>query len=265
MAGANVGQPCTWRRSPGFEPRAGESTGDPRTVGLVSVQDLAEELRNKWMASVAGWIQSEIRAMHTNRYVWRTVQEIIDANDALPEDSYWWHFMFETYAVCQAVAVRRQTDTKGDVITIAKLVSDVGRPEHAGSLTRDYFLTRFMPGPKEKITWANGYWDQSFAGRTGDHLDPAVAAADLETMRLAAAQVKAFVDKHLAHIDTQPVAGAALAMTEIDRGIDVLGVMFRKYFSLFWGFSEPTLVPPIQGDWQAVFRLPWLARAANGE
>jgi hypothetical protein len=222
-------------------------------------RDTAERLRDKWMGAVNGWIQSEIRAMHTNRHIWRTVQEIIDDNDALPKDSYWWHFMFETYAVCQAVAVRRQADTRGEVVTIAKLVSDVGRPEHVRLITRDYFLTRFMPGTPEKLERANRYWDQNFGGESREYLDPDVGATDLETMRQAAANVKSFVDKHLAHIDTEPVPGAALAMTEVDAAIDVLGEMFTKYFSLFWGFSEPTLVPPIQGDWQAVFRVPWLA------
>jgi hypothetical protein len=50
--------------------------------------------------------------MHLQRDAYRKVSEMLTANaDDLP-DSYWWEFMRDTHATTQAVAVRRQADTR---------------------------------------------------------------------------------------------------------------------------------------------------------
>ena len=52
------------------------------------------------------------------------MSKIIEGNRELP-DSYWWQFMFDTYAVTQAVAVRRQADLHKDVASLGVVPGDV--------------------------------------------------------------------------------------------------------------------------------------------
>jgi hypothetical protein len=41
--------------------------------------------------------------------------------------------------------------------------------------------------------------------------------------------------------------------------LDLIGKLHRRYYSLFTAASLAQLTPEIQGDWKAVFRVPWEA------
>ena len=92
--------------------------------------------------------------MHLHRRVWIELRSILESNNALPP-SYWWTFMADTYAVTQAVAVRRQVDNRKHVISLARLLIDIRG--HSTLLSRRYFLSRFDPGDADKLAWAESY------------------------------------------------------------------------------------------------------------
>lgn len=77
-----------------------------------------------WTARVDGAIKTEVLRMHHHLSAWERVSTLIADNPDLP-DSYWWEFMFETYASTQASAVRRQADSRRDVNSLMRLIMDV--------------------------------------------------------------------------------------------------------------------------------------------
>ena len=98
---------------------------------------------------------------------------------------------------------------------------------------------------------------ERFAGATGTYADPQLIDRNLERLATSAADIKDYVDRHLAHSDQNPMA--ALPTFELLNGaIDQLGAMFKKYALLLTGSSWGTLVPVIQYDWLAPFKEPWL-------
>jgi hypothetical protein len=165
---------------------------------------MTDERLDTWYVWLDSHIRPEVYGLHLHRHVWLETQAMLRANPDLPE-SYWWEFMGDTYAVTQAVALRRQVDTRRDVISLARLLMQMQRG--ARVLSRGYFLSRYGTDTN-MIALGEETWADTFAGDAGEHLDPAIPNADLDTLVTAAAAVKDFVDDHLAHrsLDAQPVA-----------------------------------------------------------
>jgi hypothetical protein len=90
------------------------------------------------------------------------------------------------------------------VISLARLLMQMRRG--ARVLSRVYFLSRYGTDTN-MIALGEQTWADTFAGDAGEHLDPAIPNADLDTLVTAAAAVKDFVDDHLAHrsLDAQLV------------------------------------------------------------
>ena len=53
-------------------------------------------------------------------------------------------------------------------------------------------------------------WVVQFAGEVGDHLDPAVATADLLRLRNDSEKVRRYVDQNVAHLDARTLSGVSL-------------------------------------------------------
>jgi hypothetical protein len=93
------------------------------------------------------------------------------------------------------------------------------------------------------------------------YIDPRIVQKGLEDLRAAAATVEKHTDRNIAHADREG-AEALATFGDIDRAIDVIGEIFKKYALLFTAASYVTLEPVIQGNWLAVFREPWIREGA---
>jgi hypothetical protein len=201
-------------------------------------------------------MKDEILSMHLQRDTWRKVQEIVEENGQLP-DSYWWEFMRDTYGITQAVAVRRQADTHRDVTSLGKLVSEIA--DDPKRITREFWLDLWNPDEGPDELFARNAWAKQWGGEVGDHLDPAIPAADVQALDAASAKVTRYVNKHLAHSDRNPVPASELpTLLEVHEAIDTIGHLYKKYYNLLTAASWVFLVPAMQHDWKAVFREPWI-------
>lgn len=222
---------------------------------------MADQRIEKWRRWCDGTIESNILTMYLHRDTWHEVAKIIDDHGNLP-DSYWWEFLRDTYASTQAVAVRRQADTHPDAASLGKLIQEIR--DDASRITREFWIGLW--GDEEwKLSEAERGWQRQYAGSVGDHLDPAIPAADFDALTDAAASVKAYVDQHVAHADSSAAAAEiTLTIGEVHDAIDVIGDLFKRYYNLLTASSYVLLVPAIQHDWKAVFREPWIRpNAAN--
>jgi hypothetical protein len=217
----------------------------------------------KWMRWIDETITNnvsityDVSSMLLRREAWLEVASILQRNGQLP-DSYWWKFMRDTYVDTQAVAVRRQADTHRDAASLGKLIQQIR--DDPVKLTCEWWLTLWdTPANEVDRLFAEGKWAEEFGGSIGRHLDPAIPAADLESLIAASANVKAYVDKYVAHADPSAASTKiTLTLQEIHDAIDVIGQCFHRYYLLFTASDIGILVPVIQHDWQAVFRTPWI-------
>jgi hypothetical protein len=225
--------------------------------------NLDEELRRKLIkpppkdSRVEKWkrwhdlIDKDLTDIFGNREVWRAVNKIIDDNPALPS-SHFFEFQALNYATTQAIAVRRQADIGGQVVTLGRLLAEV----HVSPklLTRDRYVSMFEWG----MQWIGSKQFDGFAGDGGQHVDPATVAADQALLSEQSESIRKYVDKHLAHFE-KPKAGATVpTFDDLDAAIGTLGELFRKYGVLLTATDRAVMAPVPQYDWLAPFRVPWI-------
>jgi hypothetical protein len=101
------------------------------------------------------------------------------------------------------------------------------------------------------------------AGTGREHVDPAAIQVDLDELQVESAQIKSWVDKHIAHTDLKPLK-VAPTFTDLSDAIDALLGMFRRYFKLLTGLESDMRAPEPQYDWLAPFRVAWLPDGGDG-
>jgi hypothetical protein len=147
-------------------------------------------------------MKSDILGMHLRRDTWELVREILHGNPGLP-DSYWWLFMVQTYVESQAAAVRRQVYADADARSLGRLLKELSTTPRV--MTREHYISiRRDPDDSWKERDAHRSWNTDFAGDCGDHLDPAIPAADFDDLQRDSAKVVTWVDRHVAHNDRRP-------------------------------------------------------------
>ena len=209
----------------------------------------------KWTTWIDKDLRADLQVTHLRRFAWQEVAKLIADNEDLPE-SYWWEFMVDTYATTQAVAIRRQADSRKDVISFARLLVDVR--EGADAITREFWVdTLNEPEDEHDRTLAMSVWDEHFGG--GARFDPTIPKRDLATLIAAAEKVKKYVDCNIAHASGDPVVRqTALNVGEVHKAMDVLAELFYRYYTLLTGTTLATLTPILQHDMFGVFRQPWM-------
>ena len=202
-----------------------------------------------------GGVRNEVHVLHLHRYVWQEVARMLREHGNLP-DSYWWKFMRDTYIASQAVAVRRLADTDPRVISLGRLLTEISTD--ASRVTRAVVAGIWQPEDAFDERSMDRIFGE-FAGSVGNHFDPAIAQRDLESLTDGAAKVSDYVDKHLAHLDAKPIPPTDLpSLGDLHVAIDLIGELFQRYHLLLTAADLRFLVPVLQHDWIAPFRLPWI-------
>lgn len=218
---------------------------------------MTDQRIEKWTRWMDGTIKNNVLTMHLHRHAWREMSGIATRHGHLPE-SYWWEFLLDTYAATQATAIRRQADTHKDAASLANVLEEM--TADPAQLKREWWIGMWTIDDRQ---FATRTWLNQFGGTVNEHLDPAIPAADAQRLREAAADVRVYVDKHVAHSDASAVSSTiTLKAEDLHAVIDVIGSIFKRYYNLLTASSMYTLVPAIQHDWTAVFRVPWIPGTA---
>lgn len=210
-----------------------------------------------WTNRIDGAIKVEVIRMHHHKSAWDRVSAMLTDNADLP-DSYWWEFMFETYAMSQAAAVRRQADTRKDVNSLMRFIMDMRKG--AAVLAKTWWVDSLW-NPRDPIDRmeAERQWTEHFGGSTGNHLDPAIPNADAADLKTAAERVKRYVDENVAHTTAAPKEPAVtLELAEVHEAMQTVDRLFRRYYGLLKCSGWMTTTPVEQDDFYAPFRVPWM-------
>lgn len=237
---------------------------------------MGDQRIEKWQDWMEHGVANDVFAMHHHRNIWIQLHKLIEANVYLREsESSFWGFLFQTYAKTQAVAVRRQADDHRDAGSLGRVMHEMTVTPDL--ITRDFWLSLWNHDGDTDGYWqrlAERQWEMLFGG--GNHLDPAIPAADLKALQEGSERVTRHVDKHVAHMDAgviprragrpagkQPDADAParrpadLKLKEIHGAIDLVGRMFVKYAGFLTAATWTELTPIIQDDWETIFEVPW--------
>jgi hypothetical protein len=193
--------------------------------------------------------------MHHRRFIWRRVHEIAETNAEISnQPSVFWDFLGQTYAATQAIAIRRQADTRQDVCSLGLIIKQIR--DNAKVLTRESYISLFDQSNDLMVQRGNAGFD-AVAG-SGDHLDPSIPCADLAALQAAAKRVRLYANEHIAHNAAEPLITTMPTYGDLHGAIDAIGETCRKYVVLLTASWPAQWEPVIQEDWEAIFRVPWL-------
>jgi hypothetical protein len=212
----------------------------------------------KWTRWIEGDVTNEVIRVNHHRQIHDRINEIRAGGD-LP-DSAFWEYLDSTYAVSQAVAIRRLVDRHRGTASLRNLIAEIA-DDAAGSgrprLTRAFWVGLWDTTDPIDVAFAEQQWNDNYGGEVGDHLDPAIPARDLERLTTSTDPVKEYVEKHVCHIDRRRPE-PTLTFNDLHDASVVVGELFKKYASLLTAKGWALLAPVIQHDWEAVFREPWI-------
>jgi hypothetical protein len=222
---------------------------------------VSDKQLDKWQRWLRELIEPDVIGMHSRRSMWRSVQQMLAANDTLPE-SHWWQFMSHTYTTTQASAIRRQADTDKQSASLGRILTEIKGNAHR--ITPEWWIGQWPDHDELLLVEAQRWWRDQWGGTVGTHLDPEIPARHLERLTHAAKDVTHYVDRHIAHIDHR--AGrdvVTLTLGDLHEAIDVIGEVFKPVFNLLTASSMVQLEPVFQYNWMAVFEQPWQAQSAH--
>lgn len=227
--------------------------------------DDAWDLWSEWLGRepTVGTIHKDIIDMLAARRVWRGFNAIV-AEAPLGARKYGtFHSWFNaSYARTQALAIRRQMDSRDDVISLVRLLKQVAsRPS---VITRQRYLERL---PSEAKSLGNGFFDTLVADGE-EVLGRERPKRELEDLLLTTGQIITWVNKEIAHYD--PKVGEfsqGITFEAIHGAVDMIFNTMNRYQQFFFCATvhRSVLLPP----WEANFREAWLPtreaweRAAN--
>jgi hypothetical protein len=200
-------------------------------------------------------IAGDVTTLYHARSIFRTVNKFIAENEELPRSIFFGYF-YSTYAISQAIAIRRLVGQRKDSVTLEKLLAEIKRdPER---LTRERFLAFYDVDDVGQRTAAHHAWDLLYASTVGDHVDPALVETDRKALVAVAAPMVKYATERIAHTSREPMKNR-LAFGEIDKAIAAIGPMYAKYARLLNGHAT-TLERSTRADLVRLFSMPWVRR-----
>jgi hypothetical protein len=203
-------------------------------------------------------IPNEVLGLLCNRYVFRTVQEIVRRNPRLQGSprgrfSDWTHTV---YATANAVAVRRLASRyNANDVSLLKLLDDIIRDPKL-------FWPRFERFFPEDAAAAKAAMAAESSGLAEDWKSKAVRrllGRDRSSLINAAEKANEFASKRVAH--NNPSAEVPTKFRDLDQAIDTVKGLAEKYFLLIYEEREDLLrvmvARKLPKGWDAIFLEPW--------
>jgi len=201
----------------------------------------------RWFAEV----KDQILDIHHRRHVYREVMAMVDANSALQVPSAFYGWMRIAYINDMTVAIRRLVDWNKRSISFVKLIEEIA--DHPEVITRRRFVARYQG-------WLRGAGHRDFelfASPAAKRIHRRVIERHRRELVVAQRRLRQFVNRHAAHRDRTPMRRLP-TYAELDDCIDLLGRLAKDYSLLLEQAALIEVVPIIQGDWKAPFRVPWI-------
>jgi hypothetical protein len=220
-----------------------------------AVGDAADETFDRWRDWLTS-IERELVRAHFHQLIWTEMRDAI--LERFPDA----HVAFlvsysRVYAEAQMVAIRRLTDERKGVASLAALIRDIRRRPQV--ITRTRFVAQRPSDPEG----AARTFDRVYTARPGDEtISRALLDGDLRTLASRVADIKGRVDRTIAHLDQDidKTVRSRRDVTNVVTYADIrdvlafLGDLTNRYQALLTDSTMGDWTPVIEGDWHKPFR-----------
>jgi len=174
-----------------------------------------------WCRSYDDVYQEMLTLFHT-RWLWRTIIEMLQHSDAKQYATVQ-NYLLRTYVSTVCTAIRREADRDSRTTSLARCLQMLIDCPHFATRTRFNELLDATTAPELAEERARRGFDQ-FASSGQEALDVSMIQRDLESLQNAAAPVKKYTDKVIAHRENTQ-GGTKRANVSFDQINDALDVM----------------------------------------
>lgn len=185
-----------------------------------------------------------------SRDIYRGYLDVLKNNSSIQNPITFHNWVRNNYGNSVASHIRRELGTGRDEISLIKLLDQIKSKPH--------LITKSWHAEIYKGSSAEDFADSTFkrlAG-TGDVFDGEIAKQDAKRLRELGSDIEAYVTNRIAHEIDEPLKKEP-SYDDLDKFIDEYQGIVKKYNLLFTGSSN-SLTTHFQGDWQEIFRKPWI-------
>ena len=196
-------------------------------------------------------IHAAITDLAYKRYIYREVTGIITANPRLQVPSAFFDWMRRVYIVDMTVGVRTLVDWGPRVISLVKLMEEIA--DHPEVISRRRYTAKYMG-------WLRRYGHFDFdriAGKGKHQIDKNAIEVQRRDLIASQKKIRTFVNNHVVHRNKNRMHRLP-TQAELDHCLDLLEDLAKRYTLLLEQKGLTKVVPVIQYDWKAPFRVPWI-------
>lgn len=213
---------------------------------------------------VRGWnerldrIEDDVQELLTRRYIFRRLQEIVEANVRLHRPSHLYPYLVSTYASSAVAGVRRHTrnDRPARDGSLIGLLTDIRDNSNLLTRARHIGLYEVAGMPPDMAARSGSAAFDELASPEATHLERRHVQPDITSLRRSASTIEHYATRRIAHLDLRG-PDRIPTFPELDAALDELGRIVRRYVFLIRGY-DTDVVPTLDGGWEAVLMEPWI-------
>jgi hypothetical protein len=226
---------------------------------------MVKEIPDKYKERITK-IEEEFSDVLMNNYIFAEVQKVIESNERLANTgNHFFVYMGRSFADSLVLAVRRQLDTRNDVISLHRLLNDLTKPPLV--FTRDYFLwfwkVKLCPIASHITLEVGRKTFDELVGPDKSHLERKQIQSDISVLKLRSQLLIDYANHHLAHYSDKPPLRVYPKSIDLSEAIDDIHRLIRKYYTLLTGTILNDFAPTFLYDWKAIFTFPWIDTSAR--
>jgi len=201
---------------------------------------------NKWDRWVDS-IHKDVEKLLSNREIYRRYLEIVKNNQEIQSPSDFHIWVRENYVASVVTAIRRQLDTRKDVISLMRLLTEIR--SHNQILSRDWHKNA------HQYDWADA--DFTNVAGNGAFFAKEIAEEDIKQLESLGKSIQEYTHKYIAHKSKDQMKKLP-TFNDVDKFIEKLEEITKKYILLFTASGYAGLLPIWQYDWEEIFRKKWI-------
>lgn len=199
-------------------------------------------------------IKSDLSQVVNAKAIFEEFRSVLEKNDAWIMEKHgerFCRFVVRGYVIHVVLGIRRHTKIKRESISLARLLDQMRKC--APQITFDYYMKRF-PVDRQGLDWQSALFAKF--SENGTTMSADLFGRDIESLKESADVTETYVDKALAHLDSDKFDGH-LTFKEIHEAIERFDRLTCRYLSLLkGGIGYHTLKATVLYPWTRIFDVP---------
>ena len=204
----------------------------------------------RWLRSFKQ-VKAAVFDLTHKRHIYREVTAIIQANPRLNVPSAFYDWMRRVYITDMTIDIRKLVDWDRRTVSFVTLMQEI--EDHPEVISRRRYVSKYRGLLRR---YGNRDFER-FAKPGAEFIDRKIIRRHRRELIDSQRRLREFVNRHVAH-RSRYLLRRLPTYSELDACVDLIGKLLKEYALLLEQIALTKIVPVIQYDWKAPFRVPWI-------